>query len=1816
MKTCVRWIIAVAAVAAGTALSAHTFMKKEKDSKPDSEGHQLAALWKSYDGARRADRPKKMVEVLGQIKQEARAKRLHWDFYDAATRYVEDAAARNWKLRDSLEAKCSQEIADYAEPLVSYYYGRSRGQNAWRDFVLSSRRRLEAGRNAAFYRNSGVGSQLSGLLPDFIRDDFEFVLWKESADDPSGKEWAVPVLAEHLGTTYPNAPFLEYSLLMDRFHWRYVMETRDAKRNAEKEKALRAYAEKYAGKAVSLLAKEVLLMDRMRALNDQGSSSDYRDLFAACRQVEQERSRYAGEPEGKIAKRCTDAANLMATLQRKDIQVSCSEDTALVLLRNLDRADFVMKRVRDDKVLLRQTLDNPVRSFYAWDTVKVALPEVDDGDYRLTVTNGKLKDECRYEPHTLSIAVQTDREGHKFYVADFRTGEPVKKVDLELLRSGKQIAQVRDVPMDGFTRLPEAIETLLRKDAQAQLAAILHADDGLLRRTHEQSVRDRGIVPGDPEEPQVYCETFTDRTAYNPGETAQFKAVLFRGDMRHALHTLGAGEKVVVELYNAESKRIDVRELTTNEYGSVAGEFPLPAQERNGRFHLSVLYGDKNVSSLSLTVDAFILPTYDLQFGDLDSLYFKGDTVEVRGRVSSYSGHPLSAARFSYTVDAWGDRIGEGTLALEEDGSFVLRFASQEDRYLYDVKVKVVDRTGETKEFSRRVFILDRVNLSVRLVNAQEGSVQLAEKSGGRPRPGYLLPEEIRKTPYGPPVSILSGESATLRFEARNGEGKVIPAEIGYRILDASGAEVYKGTAASGTERRFRLEASGLYTVKSKVQLVSARGDMIENENSAVFLRVLDDDPVLAAPIEHVFKVLGNAGPVRSGETFGLQFGAGRGDVWALVQLFDDRQGLLDRQQIHLSGQAGTEGSLTRIAYAYKAEWPDAVLLKVFYFKDEARYEYSREFRRERPSLELPLAFETFEDRTLPATEYSFTLKTRPGVEAVAAVFDKSTETLSPNRWSGVSLAGVRCDAVSIAATPGNVGGDTWDTWGSALQLQEVVVMGFGSGRKKMATRAMPEVAELQEATVMAADMAVPAPAEAEALADVAVRSDFSASLAFEPFLRSDADGRMKLTFKTSDKLSTYYVQIFAHDPAMRNATLRQEMVVTIPVKVAVAEPKYLYAGDEYSLQATVSNNSDWPVSGTLGLLVSGEGDAVVQSLAKPVTVPAGGVASATFPVPVGKDSLRLKVVFADAAKTFSDGVLVALPVYEARQTLTEAHSAVLRAGMDKEALLREIAARFTGTTAHGATTDEVDIRRMLRDAIPSRIEPDGKDVLSLSEALYARHLAALLQPGFADSLSAGKMPDTELRARILACQNADGGFGWFEGMKSSPVITATLLERFSKMRESAALPLSDAQLTAAVRYLDRQQFLYDRERPFWFGGLSMAQYAYVRSTYASVPFEVDRTNRTEKSAYAEHIKDFKEALGGYLLPKARDGRGLNGRILDKSRRIKTLLQLQHNPGGLQLAAAWGIRFGAASRLNRSTKADLQSLLEYAVAHRDGGWYYPDAVLPWRGLLESELYAHSLLCDLLSAPQTRAVLADAGARQEALKVADGIRLWIMLQKETQQWDTDPAYLEAIRSVMKGSEDVLSTTVVFMRKTYGKPFEDIVAAGNGFTIERRFFKEVKGAPAQGTSLRDDRPNRSGAHEINRLEVRPGDLLHVGDKLIAEYRIWNQENRSFVKLTAPREAGFRPADQLSGHYGWWLRPLSVRGFWSVTPQGYRNVKTDRTEYYFDVYPEEKTTVTETFFVTQEGSFRAPVVTIESRYAPHYRANDGFRGTFQSR
>ena len=423
--------------------------------------------------------------------------------------------------------------------------------------------------------------------------------------------------------------------------------------------------------------------------------------------------------------------------------------------------------------------------------------------------------------------------------------------------------------------------------------------------------------------------------------------------------------------------------------------------------------------------------------------------------------------------------------------------------------------------------------------------------------------------------------------------------------------------------------------------------------------------------------------------------------------------------------------------------------------------------------------------------------------------------------------------------------------------------------------------------------------------------------------------------------------------------------------------------------------------------------------------------------------------------------------------------------------------------------------------------------------------------------------------------------------MQSSPILTAVVLEWLARMPEPSGFAAFVQAMVCenAVKFLDDNQF--NLARPFWCGGISDEQYLYIRSMYAEAPFAVNVTG--SQADYNKRMKEFRKWAKVYLVPERE--RGLNGHILDKARRVLTLRNLLASPEGIALARNFGVTFGIKARMEASVEADIASLLEYAVPHKDGGMYYPNAVMPFRGLLESEAYAHALLCRLFS--------SGPGSTDATRQVADGIRIWLMLQKETQQWDEDAAFVDALAAVLAGSDEVKSTRIILMERSYEKPYADIRPAGNGFTVERTFQRKetVDG-------------------KVKWADLQPGAVLAKGETIRCEYRIWNGENRSYVRLTAPREAALRPVRQLSGPDTWGLRPLRLSGWYLFQPSGYREVKADRSIWWFDSYPEEKTTIAEEFYVTQTGVFTAPVVEMESLYAPHYRANAGFEAAVTAR
>ena len=1901
-------ILILSAIAVIAAFSLPSNMKTSR-STPDSQGHVLTSLWKEADAFRKADMPQKQLAVLERIRDEAAAKRLHKDFYDAATEAFGVAVFRNWKDSERLEKDLERRIDEYDEPIVTFIHRSGEGYPA--DSILASESRLRTGRNIAFYTGFSLpDGAMEDVVISLVKDDFEYCLWKvcseNEAFDPEGK--AFRALRTLCSGRYPLEEYLDYRKSLYRIPYGKSME-----------ECLR-FAGEHKGQAVRLLA----LGEYVTCLKDSldradAASPGYEDLLSLCREYEEERKTYRSGTDRLIATQVKTFENMIGTLKAKDLAVEFERDTVRILARNLRSVTLTLKTDERKPVsLFRTTVSASGDKLYAPDTIEVVLPGIDDGDYLVELRSGNVKRESRYFRRSLSIASRKDAEMRNLiYIADSQTGEPLAKADLECFRSGELRSTAKDFALDGFTPLPDSFRDSSGGPAANSVVASFRGPDGFLRKSPELWLTYGEFASSGTGETSAECSIFTDKAAYKPGETLRFKAVLYQA-RADGSSVAGQGCPVSVSFKDAEGKEAASADLVTNEYGSVAGDFLLPAGRRNGRYRLEVSFtapGDSRPTMRSRTVivDEFVLPDYVISFEPSDSLFLSGDTVAVRGSVVSFTGHKVAAASATYEVWEYSRTILSGTLALGDDGSFEIRFpsASEGSGRPYSVTVRVADATGETIENSRSVFVQGTLYPSVEILN----------ESGAQARVSAQDWSDVR---------TVSGPEALVRFSITNPEGKPVALPVSYTLVDPEGRVSASGSGKTGETVTLELPSAGAYSLKMDVKAVGRSGRTISASRQTRLLRFDDSASTLDAPFEHVFSLVGPCrdGSLRPGEDIHLKVGAGDGPVWMLVELFGDRKQLLEKRLVFLEGVSGKEGSVADVMFDCRDEYPEGLFLNVFYFRKGRSFSYSKTFVREREMPALPLSFSRFVDRTLPGARYGISLSTDPDAEAVAAVFDKSSEAFGANVWNRSFKPVREVASVSVRSGCGFFSGENLPLGYDSMTEDVAIVYGKPSGRPLVATKSSvamndrvasaPDVVDsvVEESSAVFDD-------DASGSATGPVRSDFSTSLAFEPFLRPDSDGNISFDFETSDRLSTFVVQVYAHDKSMRDTLVRKEFVVSLPVRLSVVQPDYLYRGDRLTLHAALNSLSGKPVDGTVTLSLFSSGDyrdsRPFRTYSKKVTVPAGAALPLSFDLkPADGDSLGILLSFAgngaETGEAFSDCVFVTVPVKEDCQVITESHSAVLLPGADRDVVLKQLRESFTGISSYGAEYSETDIRAMLLDALPGKVDPERKDVLSVTEAIYVRKVAASLGADVS-----GECTDGELMNMLASCRNADGGFGWFPGMKSSPALTAAVLERYSRLcrlglaagRSELTAGRSDSVpcgfdagsagsdsvsggsgLTAggsdsapggfdpapgsfdpapggfdpapSVRYLDNTQFLHGRAMPFWSGLLSWEQYMHVRSLYPEIGFDVSSETASGMMAVKENLKEFKTFASRYLTPSARDGRGLQGLILQKARRIATLLNLASSRDGKALASAWGITFGTGAKLRKSLEADVLSLVEYAVSHPSGGWYYPDAVMPQRGLLENELYAHTILCDIFDDEYVRTVTPSAGLPTLSAglptpsALADGIRLWIMLQKETQDWDTDPAFVDAVGVVLRGGDSVLGTRVVSLTKTYRSEISGIKAAGNGFSIERRFYREIPatsatsgpevasgaassaslasggsvssaslagGETAFGPAVTDGTSTASsisgGGRSASpdgriREEISEGAELAVGDKIIAEYRISSDENRSFVRLSAPREASFRPVDQLSRNYGWWLGIIRLDGSFSITPQGYRNVKSDRTEYYFDVYPEDKTVIREEFFVTQEGTFKAPVVTIESLYAPHYRANDGFRSSVRTK
>jgi uncharacterized protein YfaS (alpha-2-macroglobulin family) len=246
---------------------------------------------------------------------------------------------------------------------------------------------------------------------------------------------------------------------------------------------------------------------------------------------------------------------------------------------------------------------------------------------------------------------------------------------------------------------------------------------------------------------------------------------------------------------------------------------------------------------------------------------------------------------------------------------------------------------------------------------------------------------------------------------------------------------------------------------------------------------------------------------------------------------------------------------------------------------------------------------------------------------------------------------------------------------------------------------------------------------------------------------------------------------------------------------------------------------------------------------------------------------------------------------------------------------------------------------------------------------------------------------------------------------------------------------------------------------------------------------------------------------------------------------------------------------------------------------------------------------------------------ETGSKPEEM---DELKLWLLKQKQTQQWESMPATVNAVNALLQtgsnwlesegkvsikiGSQtidtqkgeagtgyiktafDAKAITPDMNRITvskedagpgwgavYGQYFEDldkITAAKTGLNVEKSLF--VEKITSAGKSL---------------LPIAENQSLKVGDKAIVRLVVRADRDFEYVMLKDMRASCFEPAETLSG----------IR--WAQQVVYYQTIRDASVNFYFYNLPKGTYVFEYPLYVNASGDYSNGIATIQCMYAPEF-------------
>lgn len=774
------------------------------------------------------------------------------------------------------------------------------------------------------------------------------------------------------------------------------------------------------------------------------------------------------------------------------------------------------------------------------------------------------------------------------------------------------------------------------------------------------------------------------------------------------------------------------------------------------------------------------------------------------------------------------------------------------------------------------------------------------------------------------------------------------------------------------------------------------------------------------------------------------------------------------------------------------------------------------------------------------------------------------------------------------------------------------------------------------------------------------IRTDFSETAFFYPQLSTNKKGELVLKFKMPESLTRWKMMGLAYTKDLKVGQLEKTLVTQKDLMVFPNVPRFLREGDSMQFSVKISNISESGISGSIELhffdavtMNSLDDKILLEPAQKTFTAGEKGntVVSWKIAVPEGLQAVVYRTTASSGA--FSDGEEAPVPVLTNRMLVTESLPLPVNGNQTKRfsfgkllessnagSTLRNLrlTLEFTSNPAWYAVqalpylmefpyecaeqlfsrfyansiatyiaNSDPKIKRVFDswknitpEALKSNLEKNEelKNVL-IEESPWVREAAneSERKQRIAVLFDLNKMSN-ELSGslkKLNDMQAPNGGWPWFKGMPDSRYITQHIVAGMGHLmhlgiNDLLSKPDTRNMLESAVQYLDdritedlvnikKHDSLYQKNN---YLGYDVAHYLYAR-TYFLDAFPVKDKNLEAFNFYKNQASQYWKKQGNYM-------KGMIALALNRLKVAKT------------------------------PQLIMRSLSETALHNDEMGMY-------WRNEPRGWFWYQAPI-------ETQALLIEAYDEvMNDQKSVEELKIWLLKQKQTQDWKTTRATTEAVYALLLRGTNLLSSdklaeiqlgnitvdpgklegpqrpeagtgyfktswdggqitpsmgkvTVTNSNSTvawgalywqYFEQLDKITPAESPLKVSKRLFREVN--TATGPVLE---------------AITESKPVSVGDRVIVRVELRSDRDMEYIHLKDMRAAGFEPVDVLSTYH--WQDGL-----------GYYQSTRDASSNFFISYLPKGTYVFEyKLNATQKGTFSNGITSVQCMYAPEFAAH----------